>query len=122
MVKRKASILETPSSTKVSLSSNVNDEKVTWKSLGLVKDLCKTCKKLGWNNPTKIQKESIPYAIKGRDVIGLAETGSGKTASFALPVLQSLLENPQRIFCLVLAPTRELAFQIGTHTRYIYNL
>jgi len=46
-------------------------------------------------------------------VIGLAETGSGKTAAFALPVLQALLENPQRYFALILTPTRELAFQIS---------
>lgn len=52
-------------------------------------------------------------ALSGKDVIGLAETGSGKTAAFALPILQSLLENPQRYFALVLTPTRELAFQIS---------
>lgn len=46
-------------------------------------------------------------------MIGLAETGSGKTAAFALPILQTLLENPQRYFALILAPTRELAFQIS---------
>lgn len=49
----------------------------------------------------------------GKDVIGLAETGSGKTAAFALPILQALLENPQRYFALILTPTRELAFQIA---------
>ena len=46
-------------------------------------------------------------------MIGLAETGSGKTAAFALPILQALLENPQRYFALILTPTRELAFQIS---------
>lgn len=49
----------------------------------------------------------------GRDIIGLAETGSGKTAAFAIPVLQALLKTPQRLFALVLTPTRELAFQIA---------
>lgn len=49
----------------------------------------------------------------GKDVIGLAETGSGKTAAFALPILQSLLASPQRLHTLVLTPTRELAFQIS---------
>lgn len=49
----------------------------------------------------------------GKDVIGLAETGSGKTAAFAIPILQALLENPQRYFALILTPTRELAFQIS---------
>lgn len=50
---------------------------------------------------------------QGKDVIGLAETGSGKTGAFAIPILQALLENPQRLFAVVLAPTRELAFQIN---------
>jgi superfamily II DNA/RNA helicase len=49
----------------------------------------------------------------GNDVIGLAETGSGKTAAFALPILQALLESPQRYFALILTPTRELAYQIS---------
>lgn len=53
------------------------------------------------------------WQLIGKDVIGLAETGSGKTAAFALPILQALLENPQRYFALILTPTRELAFQIS---------
>lgn len=52
-------------------------------------------------------------ALQGKDVIGLAETGSGKTGAFALPILQALLDNPQRYFALILTPTRELAFQIS---------
>lgn len=52
-------------------------------------------------------------ALQGKDVIGLAETGSGKTGAFALPILQALLESPQRYFALILTPTRELAFQIS---------
>ncbi|CAH2001975.1 unnamed protein product [Acanthoscelides obtectus] len=63
--------------------------------------------------PSKIQREAIPVALQGKDIIGLAETGSGKTAAFALPILQALLENPQRYFALILTPTRELAFQIS---------
>lgn len=51
--------------------------------------------------------------LAGKDVIGLAETGSGKTGAFALPILQSLLASPQRLHTLVLTPTRELAFQIS---------
>lgn len=68
--------------------------------------LCEACERLGWKNPTKIQSESIPIALEGKDVIALAETGSGKTGAFALPVLQTLLDNPQRIYALVLTPTR----------------
>ncbi|RZC40290.1 ATP-dependent RNA helicase DDX47 [Asbolus verrucosus] len=89
------------------------DKPLTWKDLGLVDVLCKACEQLKWKEPSKIQKESIPVALQGKDVIGLAETGSGKTAAFALPILQSLLENPQRYFALILTPTRELAFQIS---------
>jgi superfamily II DNA or RNA helicase len=61
----------------------------------------------------KVDPVSFFCQYVGRDIIGLAETGSGKTAAFALPMLQSLLENPQRLFGLVLTPTRELAFQIA---------
>ncbi|XP_046580670.1 probable ATP-dependent RNA helicase DDX47 isoform X1 [Haliotis rubra] len=86
---------------------------VTFKSLGIVDVLCEACEQLKWKAPTLIQKESIPVALDGKDVIGLAETGSGKTGSFALPILQSLLDTPQRLFALVLTPTRELAFQIS---------
>jgi ATP-dependent RNA helicase DDX47/RRP3 len=49
---------------------------------------------------------------QGKDIIGLAETGSGKTGAFALPILHALLENPQKLYALVLTPTRELAFQV----------
>ncbi|XP_069123702.1 probable ATP-dependent RNA helicase DDX47 [Argopecten irradians] len=90
-----------------------SEENVTFKSLGIVDVLCEACELLKWKTPTKIQKESIPIALQGKDVIGLAETGSGKTGSFALPILQSLLENPQRLYALILTPTRELAFQIS---------
>ncbi|XP_055920282.1 ATP-dependent RNA helicase DDX47 [Eupeodes corollae] len=89
------------------------DEVVTWKSLGLLDTLCEACTELKWKAPSKIQKEAIPVGLQGKDIIGLAETGSGKTGAFALPILQSLLENPQRYFALVLTPTRELAFQIS---------
>lgn len=75
--------------------------------------LCTACEQLKWKVPTKIQRESIPIALQGKDIIGLAETGSGKTAAFTLPILQALLEHPQRYFALILTPTRELAFQIS---------
>ncbi|RUS82194.1 hypothetical protein EGW08_010076 [Elysia chlorotica] len=85
----------------------------SFKDLGVVDVLCEACERLKWKEPSKIQKESIPLALEGKDVIGLAETGSGKTGAFALPILQALLEKPQRLFALVLTPTRELAYQIA---------
>jgi len=81
--------------------------------LGLVDVLVEAVAKVGWKKPSRIQEESIPLALQGRDIIGLAETGSGKTGAFALPILHSLLETPGRLFALVLTPTRELAFQIS---------
>lgn len=85
----------------------------TFETLGLAENLCLACKHLGFTAPSAIQAQSIPWALQGRDIIGLAETGSGKTAAFALPVLHRLLEKPGPVFCLVVSPTRELAFQIS---------
>ena len=56
---------------------------------------------LGWKIPSDIQAQSIPQALAGKDVIGLAQTGSGKTGAFALPILQELLDKPQAFFALV---------------------
>ncbi|MQL73926.1 hypothetical protein Taro_006259 [Colocasia esculenta] len=89
------------------------DELKTFKSLGVCEQLLEACESLGWTNPTKIQVESIPHALEGKDIIGIAQTGSGKTGAFALPILQALLENQQPFFACVLSPTRELAIQIA---------
>lgn len=88
-------------------------EESTFRGLGVSETLCEAISALGWHAPTDVQRSAIREALKGRDVVGLAETGSGKTGAFAIPVLQALLQNPQRLFCVVLAPTRELAFQIN---------
>ncbi|KAK4048920.1 ribosomal RNA processing protein [Microbotryomycetes sp. JL201] len=85
----------------------------TFESLGIIEPLCEACKQLNFKAPTGIQRECIPYALQGRDIIGLAQTGSGKTAAFALPILQALWDEPQGLFACVLAPTRELAYQIA---------
>ncbi|KAL1412725.1 ribosomal RNA processing protein [Vanrija albida] len=88
-------------------------EKKTFADLGVTPELCAACTSLGFKNPTDIQVESIPPALEGRDIIGIAQTGSGKTAAFTLPILQNLWENPQPFYALILAPTRELADQIS---------
>ena len=89
------------------------DSSASFQALGVCEELCASCEKLGWVHPTKIQVEAIPYGLAQKDLIGLAVTGSGKTAAFALPVLQKLLDQPQPFFALVLTPTRELAIQIS---------
>ncbi|EIW72056.1 ATP-dependent rRNA helicase RRP3 [Tremella mesenterica] len=90
-----------------------DDSPRTFASLGIIPELCQSCATLAFKAPTPIQVEAIPSALQGRDVIGLAQTGSGKTAAFSLPILQKLWENPQPFFALILAPTRELAYQIS---------
>ncbi|GER30794.1 ATP-dependent RNA helicase [Striga asiatica] len=88
-------------------------EDKSFKDLGVNEQLADACDNLGWKNPTKIQVEAIPLALEGKDIIGLAQTGSGKTGAFAIPILQALLEAPQAFFACVLSPTRELAIQIA---------
>ncbi|ORX64491.1 P-loop containing nucleoside triphosphate hydrolase protein [Linderina pennispora] len=85
--------------------------------IGVMTQLCEACDKLGFKAPTEIQRDAIPWALQGRDVIGLAQTGSGKTAAFALPILQALWENPSPLFACVMAPTRELASRLQRHLR-----
>lgn len=67
---------------------------------------------MSFRKPTPIQQACIPAILEGRNVMGCAETGSGKTAAFALPILQQLSEDPYGVFAVVLTPTRELAVQI----------
>ncbi|KAI6189734.1 RNA helicase [Aphelenchoides bicaudatus] len=88
---------------------------MSFKELGLCEALCEACDRVGWKQPTNVQLAAIPPALAGKDVIGLAETGSGKTGAFALPILQTLMDDPQRIYALILAPTRELVIQISEH-------
>lgn len=84
----------------------------TFAELNLVPDLLEAIQQMNFAKPTPIQSEAIPHALEGKDIIGLAVTGSGKTAAFAIPILQALWHAQTPYFGLVLAPTRELAFQI----------
>ena len=83
-----------------------SEDTCTFSSLGLNKWLVKQCHAVGINSPTEIQQKCIPPILAGRDSIGCAKTGSGKTAAFALPILQKLCEDPYGIFAVVLTPTR----------------
>ena len=82
-------------------------------ALGLHPDLLRGIRELGFIRPTPIQEEAIPPALQGRDLFACAQTGSGKTAAFLLPILHRLIGRPRRVTrVLVLTPTRELAAQI----------
>ena len=80
--------------------------------LGLAPELIDAIRDAGYRDPTPIQAQAIPLALKGRDLIGLAQTGTGKTAAFTLPIVQRLLGGPRRLRALILTPTRELAAQV----------
>ncbi|MDO9220172.1 MAG: DEAD/DEAH box helicase, partial [Thiobacillus sp.] len=86
-------------------------------ALGLVPALAQAAAELGFTAPTPIQRAAIPAVLAGRDVLATAQTGSGKTAAFCLPLLQGLLTNkattPRCVRALILVPTRELAAQVG---------
>ena len=93
-----------------------------FKDLGLSAPILKSLDAEGYSTPTPIQAQAIPIVLKGRDLVGLAQTGTGKTAGFALPILERLAANRKHAgekACrtLVLAPTRELASQIGDSFR-----
>ena len=86
-------------------------------SLGLAPLVVKGVRAAGYVDPTPIQRKAIPLILEGRDVIGAAQTGTGKTAAFVLPILTRLLDGPRRLRALVLTPTRELAAQVETNAR-----
>lgn len=99
---------------------NVPNPIRSWDESGLPKDVVGTVYRLGYKEPTAIQRQAIPLGLSGRDFIGIAETGSGKTASFVLPMIAEIMKLPRMSpeiagngpYCLVLVPTRELANQI----------
>ena len=83
---------------------------MNFRELGLRPEMAAMCKRIGFTEPTPIQKQAIPVILNGGDVIGTAETGTGKTAAFLLPIIQKVGENYRPgTTVLVLAPTRELA-------------
>ncbi|KQK15054.1 DEAD-box ATP-dependent RNA helicase 36 [Brachypodium distachyon] len=85
--------------------------------LGLSEWLVDVCSSLGMRRPTDVQRRCIPRALAGENVLGIAETGSGKTAAFALPILHRLGEDPFGVAALVVTPTRELAAQLAEQFR-----
>lgn len=85
--------------------------------LGLAEWAVQTCQELGMRKPTAVQAHCVPKILSGRDVLGLAQTGSGKTAAFALPILHRFAEDPFGVFALVVTPTRELAYQMAEQFR-----
>src|SRR5258707_1278404 len=95
---------------------NASAAPVSFATLGLRPELTEVVSALGYEEPTPVQREAIPLLLKGRDLLGQAGTGTGKTAAFALPMLQRISEGhpgPRQTCGLVLVPTRELAMQVA---------
>ena len=92
---------------------------MTFKELGLAEPILKALQVEGYENPTPIQEQAIPILLKGKDLLGVAQTGTGKTAAFGIPILQHLYnsqnrqQGKRRLKALIVTPTRELAIQIG---------
>lgn len=101
---------------------------MTFEQLNLTEPILRALKQENYTTPTPIQEKAIPYLLKGRDLLGCAQTGTGKTAAFSIPIIQLMSERPvasenkKNIRCLILTPTRELAIQIGesidTYSKY----
>jgi ATP-dependent RNA helicase RhlE len=89
-----------------------------FETLGLIEPILKALQKEGYSTPTPIQSQAIPVVLEGKDLLGCAQTGTGKTAAFAIPILQLLetgknFDSKKKIRALIVTPTRELAIQIG---------
>src|SRR5262249_31592003 len=97
------------------LTATINSRRnlMNFSQLGLTTAQVRSCGSLGYTNPTPIQTKAIPIILTGQDLIGCAETGTGKTPAFLLPIIQRMSERSRSgVRLLVLAPTRELALQI----------
>lgn len=96
------------------LLDNEENKEETFESVGLCAELAAACRAAGWTHPTRIQAATIPVAVTGKDIVGIAQTGSGKTGAYCLPCVQWLLSQPKvpYVCVLVMVPTRELAVQV----------
>lgn len=88
---------------------------MTFRDLKLHESVLEGLDSMGFENPTPVQEQAIPVIVSGKDIIASAQTGTGKTGAFLLPIIHRILSQPQSkgINTLILAPTRELAMQIG---------
>ena len=104
-------------------STPQNRPEVTFAELGIDDRLLRVLRDVGYETPSPIQAETIPLLLEGKDVVGLAQTGTGKTAAFALPILARIDVSRKDTQALVLAPTRELALQVAeAFVRYGSNI
>jgi len=105
------------------MSTNEETQQLTFADLNLIPELLQAISDVGYETPSPIQAQTIPLLLEGHDVVGQAQTGTGKTAAFALPLLSRIDLNQQSAQVLVLAPTRELAIQVAeAFQKYAHNM
>jgi len=85
----------------------------TFKDLNLSKETLKSLDELGYSKPTEIQEKAIPAVMTGKDLVAQAQTGTGKTAAFGVPVVEKVNPKQKKVQALILVPTRELAIQVA---------
>ncbi len=99
------------------MEENKEEEVLKFEDLNLSEKLKRALKDIGYIETTEIQKQSIPYILKGRDLIGQSQTGTGKTASFGLPMIEKIDSENRKTQAIILCPTRELAVQVTQELR-----
>lgn len=97
-------------------------EKIKFEDLGLSENILRALAEYGYESPTPIQEKTIPYIMEGKDVLGLSQTGTGKTASFGLPLIQKIDTKINKVQAVILCPTRELALQVTRRVKKVYKI
>ena len=119
MLPRLCLVKKTSGEEKNMAEQRTTQARKSFEAFGLRPELLRAVAEKNYTTPTPIQEKAIPFVLEGKDLLGCAQTGTGKTAAFALPILHHLQETPWKgsgrrpIRALVLTPTRELASQIG---------
>lgn len=114
--RKRKTLTKTPDEAAPENSAADEEINVSFKDLGFIPEILKALDDLGYENPTPIQAKAIPAALQGRDVLGIAQTGTGKTGAFVLPIMQRMAKGRARARmprCLIVCPTRELAAQVA---------
>ena len=93
---------------------------IKFEDLPISDDIKRAVIEMGFEEPSPIQSQSIPVILSGKDVIGQAQTGTGKTAAFSIPLLEMINPEEKNVQAVVLCPTRELAIQVSTEIRKVY--
>ena len=110
--KTRADVLDADAPSLTLAQAEASTIEITFEDLGLSEAMLASLRSAGYTRPTPIQAQAVPLALMGRDLMGLAQTGTGKTAAFTIPIIERLMGGPKRTRALILTPTRELCQQV----------